>query len=81
MADSAVRPVIEKYRIPGMAVGISVARQSYVFSYGIAAPRTRQPVTRDTSFELGPVSKTFTATLASWAKVRGNISLLDATAK
>ena len=67
--DTAIRPVMAKYSIPGMAVGITVAGKSYVFSYGVASTETRQPVTRDTLFEIGSVSKTFTATLASYAQV------------
>lgn len=81
VVDAAVRPVIEKYRIPGMSVGITVAGKSYVFNYGVASTQTRQPVTRDTLFELGSVSKTFTSTLASWAQLTGKLSLSDTTAK
>ena len=77
VVDKTVRPVMEKYRIPGMAVGIIVAGKSYVFNYGVASTQTRQPVTCDTLFELGSISKTFTATLASWAQVSGNLSLSD----
>ena len=70
-----------KYGIPGMAVGITVAGKSYVFTYGVASTATRQPVTRDTLFEIGSISKTFTATLASYAQVMGNLSLADKTCK
>ncbi len=34
-------------------------------------------VTRDTLFELGSISKTFTATLAAYAEVEGKLSLND----
>src|SRR6185437_13557205 len=81
VVDAAVRPIIEKYRIPGMSVGITVAGKFYVFNYGVASTQTRQPVTRDTLFELGSVSKTFTSTLASWAQLTGELSLSDTTAK
>ena len=79
--DAAVQPVMAKYGIPGMAVGITVAGKSYVFTYGVASTATRQPVTRDTLFEIGSISKTFTATLASYAQVMGNLSLADKTCK
>jgi beta-lactamase class C len=81
VVDAAVRPVIEKYRIPGMSVGITVGDKSYVFNYSVASTQTRRPVTRDTLFELGSVSKTFTSTLASWAQLTGKLSLSDTTAK
>jgi beta-lactamase class C len=70
-----------KYSIPGMAVGITVGGKPYVFSYGVASTETRQPVTRDTLFEIGSLTKTFTATLASYAQVTGYLSLSDKTSK
>jgi beta-lactamase class C len=73
--------VIAKYSIPGVAVGITVAGKPYVFCYGVASTLTRQPVTRDTLFEIGSVTKTFTATLASYAQVSGYLSLSDKTSK
>ena len=79
--DTAVRPEMAKYSIPGMAVGVTVAGKSYVFSYGVASTETRQPVTRDTLFEIGSITKTFTATLASYAQVCGYLSLSDKTSK
>ncbi|MGU8077243.1 class C beta-lactamase [Burkholderia pyrrocinia] len=81
VVGKTIRPMMEKYRIPGMAVGITIAGKSYVFNYGVASTQTRQPVTRDTLFELGSISKTFTATLASWAQVSGNLSLSDTVGK
>jgi beta-lactamase class C len=79
--DAAIRPVMTKYNIPGMAVGVTVADKRYVYSYGVASAETRQPVTRDTLFEIGSITKTFTATLASYAQVCGYLSLLDKTSK
>lgn len=77
--DAAIRPVMMKDRIPGMAVGITVAGKTYVFSYGVASTETGRPVTRDTLFEIGSVTKTFTATLACYAHVKGYLSLSDKT--
>ncbi|HTU49678.1 MAG TPA: class C beta-lactamase [Acidobacteriaceae bacterium] len=79
--DTSIRPVMAKYGIPGMAVGLTVAGKPYVFTYGVASTATRQPVTRDTLFEIGSISKTFTATLASYAQVMGDLSLSDKTSK
>jgi beta-lactamase class C len=47
----------------------------------VASKETSKPVTRDTLFELGSVSKTLTATLASYAQVSGYLSLSDPTSK
>jgi beta-lactamase class C len=79
--DAAIRPVMAKYNIPGMAVGVTVAGKPYVYSYGVASTETREPVTRDTLFEIGSITKTFTATLASYAQVCGYLSLSDNTSK
>jgi beta-lactamase class C len=70
-----------KYSIPGVAVGLTVAGKTYVFSYGVVSTETRRPVTRDTLFEIGSISKTFTATLASYAQVTGYLSLSDKVSK
>src|SRR5262249_4558613 len=79
--DDAIRPMMEKDRIPGVAVGIIVDGKPAVFNFGVASTQTRQPVTHDTLFELGSVSKTFTATLTSWAQVSGELSLSDSVGK
>ncbi|WP_164663047.1 serine hydrolase, partial [Pseudomonas viridiflava] len=36
-----------------------------------------QAITPDTLFELGSISKTFTATLATWAQANGQLSLTE----
>jgi beta-lactamase class C len=79
--DAAIQPVMAKYHIAGMAVGVVIDGKSHVFNYGVASTKTGQPVTRDTLFELGSVSKTFTATLASYAQASGKLSLSDSTDK
>ena len=78
---AAIPPVMTKYRIPGMAVAITIAGQSSVYNYGVASTETRQPVTRDTLFEIGSITKTFTATLVSYAQVCGYLSLSDKTSE
>jgi beta-lactamase class C len=78
---AAIPPVMTKYRIPGMAVAITIAGKSSVYNYGVASTETRQPVTRDTLFEIGSITKTFTATLVSYAQVCGYLSLSDKTSK
>ena len=81
VVDQAVRPVMAEYHIAGMTVGIVAGSRSYVFNYGVASMETGEPVNDNTLFELGSISKTFTATLASYAQVRGYLSLSDTTAK
>ncbi|SDR29154.1 beta-lactamase class C [Paraburkholderia fungorum] len=79
--DAAIQPVMAKYHIAGMAIGVIAEGKPYVFNYGVASRASGKPVTRDTLFEVGSVSKTLTATLASYAQVNGNLSLSDTTGK
>lgn len=81
IADAAIKPIMEKYAIPGVAVGITVDGQDLVFTYGVESKETDRPVAPTTLFELGSISKTFTATLASYAEATGDLSLSDPVAK
>ena len=38
----AVRPVMARYGVPGMAVGIVMKGQNYIFDYGVASKATRR---------------------------------------
>ena len=73
----AIKPVMAQYGVPGMAVGVIINGQAYVYNYGVASQKTGRPITADTLFEIGSVSKTFTATLAAYAQRRGDLLLSD----
>jgi beta-lactamase class C len=75
--DNAFRPLLQEYDVPGIAVAVTADGRQYFFSYGVASKERNTPVTKDTLFEIGSVSKTFTATLAAYAQARGKISLND----
>ena len=75
--DEAVQPLLAQYGIPGMAVGVTLSGARHFVEYGSASPKQEIPVTRDTLFELGSISKTFTATLAALAEVEGKLRLTD----
>lgn len=60
-----------------MAIGLVIQGQTYVFNYGMASVEARHPVTDATIFEVGSISKTFTATLATYAEARGKLQLSD----
>lgn len=74
---SAIQPVMHDYQIPGVAVAVTVDGKRYYFNYGVASTQSRRPVTQDTLFELGSVSKIFTATLAGYALASGALSLSE----
>lgn len=77
VAAQAIQPVMERYGVPGMAVGIVTPGQTVVYNRGVASKVTGRPVTGDTLFEVGSISKTFTATLAAYAQISGKLSLSD----
>jgi beta-lactamase class C len=81
IVTQTVQPLMEHEGVPGMAVGIVSDGQSYVFSYGTASRASGKPVNDSTLFEIGSVSKTFTATLAAYARVGGQLSLSDPVSK
>ncbi|KVA65083.1 class C beta-lactamase [Burkholderia cepacia] len=76
-----IAPLMKQYAIPGMAVGIVADGKPYVFDYGVMSTQTGKPVTGDTLFEIGSVSKTLTATLAADAQEGGELSLADPVGK
>ena len=67
----AIQPLVEKYRIPGMALALTIDGEPHFFTLGETALEGGEPVTEHTLFEVGSVSKTFTATLAAYAEVKG----------
>jgi CubicO group peptidase (beta-lactamase class C family) len=67
--------------VPGISVGIVMDGHSYIYNYGQASKVTGGSFANDTLFEIGSVSKTLTATLASYAQNSGRISLSDSASK
>ena len=77
VVTQALRPVMRQYGIPGMAIGLTVNGRHYVFDYGLASKATGKPVDYATLFEVGSITKTFTASLVSYARQAGKLSLGD----
>ena len=79
--DNIIQPLMTKFQIPGMAIAVSIEGEDHFYNYGVASKASQQPVTRDTLFEIGSLSKTFTGTLATWAQGEGKLSFDDAASK
>jgi len=77
VVDEVIEPMMREHGVPGMAVGIVTPDGHQVFHYGVASKTDERPVTDETLFEVGSISKTFTATLASYAQIKGHLSLTD----
>lgn len=75
--DRAVRPLLKQHDVAGIAVAVTVNGQARFFTYGLAAKDSRVPVTKDTLFELGSISKVFAATAVTYAQAQGRLSLDD----
>lgn len=75
--NNAASKVMEQHAIRGLAIAITAQGQQRFYNYGLASKATQQPVTRDTLFEVGSVSKTLTATVAAYAEAHGKLSLTN----
>ena len=79
--DAAAKSMMQTYAIPGMAIAISHKGEAHFFGYGVASRESSQAVDRHTLFELGSISKLFTATLGAYAEARGTLNLSDNTSQ
>ena len=79
--NETIRPLMKDNDVPGMAIAVTLKGKRYIFNYGVASKESGQKVTNDTIFELGSISKTFAATLASYAEVSGKLSFSDKATK
>lgn len=73
--DAAVRPVMQEFDVPGMAIAVTAGGHTRFFSYGMASRESGATVDEHTLFELGSISKTFTALLAADAVAAGKLAL------
>ncbi len=73
--DGVIPSLMAEQALPGMAVAVTLDGKPYYFNYGVASRETNAPVSENTLFEIGSVSKTLTATLATWAQAQGKLSL------
>lgn len=77
VVDDVIRPLVKEHRIPGMAVAVLKGGQAHYFNYGVAELATGKKVSEQTLFEIGSVSKTYTATLGAYAVIKGAMKLDD----
>lgn len=75
--EKVIEPLMTQWQVPGMAVAVSVNGKAQFYNYGVASKTSKQPVTQRTLFEIGSLSKTFTATLAQYAADEGKLNFTD----
>ncbi len=81
LVDQNFKPLLEKYDVQGMAVGVIQNNKKYEMYYGLQSVQDKKAVNSSTIFELGSVSKLFTATAGAYAKNKGKISFDDTPGK
>ena len=79
--DQQAKLLMNEHNISGMAFGIIIDGKSHFYHYGLADKKAKIPVSENTIFELGSISKTFAATLASYSELNGTLKLEDTTDK
>ncbi|TQI80451.1 beta-lactamase class C [Serratia fonticola] len=77
IVNNTLTSLLEKQGIPGMAVAVFYEGKAHFFNYGVADIKTGRPVTENTLFEMGSVSKTFTGIAGAYAQQTGIMDLND----
>lgn len=70
-----VTSAIEKYRVPGAAVGIIYGDAEYTAGFGVTNINHPLPVDSDTLFQIASISKTFTGTATMRLVEQGKLDL------
>ena len=73
--DEYVRGEMARWTVPGVAVGILRDGQRELHGYGLASIETEQPVRPETLFQIGSISKVYTATLVMQLVDEGKLAL------
>ncbi len=79
--DSAVRPYIQKANTVGLAIGIYKSGKTAIYGYGETKKGNKKLPDENNFFELGSITKTFTATLLAWYVNEGKVKLTDLITK
>jgi CubicO group peptidase (beta-lactamase class C family) len=72
---SLVQEQMEEWSVPGVAVGILRDGQIETWGFGVTSIETGQPVTGDTLFQIGSITKVFTATAIMQLVDEGRLDL------
>ena len=75
--DQSFKPLMQKYDVLGMAVGLIYQGKNHEYYYGLQSQIDHKAVDRQTIFELGSVSKIFTGIAGGYAKSQGKLSFND----
>jgi len=79
--DSVVRGYIQKSNTVGMSIAVLKGGQSRTYNYGETKKGNGQLPNIGSIYEVGSITKTFTATLLAWYINEGKLSLTDPITK
>ena len=81
VVTQSFKPLMDQYGVAGMAIGVIYNGKNYEKYYGVRSRDGNKSVNSQTLFELGSLSKTFTAISGTYAKNQGKISFNDHPSK
>ncbi|MEG8235258.1 class C beta-lactamase [Pseudomonas orientalis] len=81
VVDSNIKPLMQQQRITGLSVAVVKNGRAQYFNYGMTSREGARPITEDTLFEVGSVTKTFTSTLGGYALASGKLKLSDSASQ
>ena len=73
--DAQMQAALSRWHVPGAAVGVWRNGEQLTRGYGVTSLETNQPVAPDTLFQIGSISKVFTATLVMMLVEEGKLAL------
>ncbi len=79
--DTVARKYIQKANTVGVIIGVVKNGTTSIYSYGETIKHNGKLPNEDNFFEIGSVTKTFTATLLAWYANQGKVKLTDPITK
>lgn len=73
--ECLVQESIDRAQVPGLSLGILHEGSEYVANFGVTSVENPVAVDTDTLFQIGSITKTFTATAVMRLVERGNLNL------
>jgi beta-lactamase class C len=77
VVKNAIEPILKQHDVAGMSVAVTFRKQQQFFNFGVASRESGAKATENTIFEIGSVSKLFTATMSAYAESTGKLSMKD----
>ncbi|PJD97012.1 MAG: serine hydrolase [Parachlamydia sp.] len=81
LTETAIKNLMKEHQIPGVAVALFYNEQPHLLNFGFADDQEKHPVTPDTIFEIGSVTKVFTSTAVAIEVLRNKMRLSDPVVK